>query len=403
MIHQKNCDLEWSQLWGNFGTQGGKGIAIDKLNNIYQTGYIMDGPFGNNDGLLIKYNSNGEQLWNTTWGTSFVDSGFDLGVDSKNYIYVVGTIDGQFGHNHKLILLKYNSFMDKLWNRTWDLMMDPRTPHIAIDLQDNIYVMTCAGDTQTDIVILKYNNNGNLLWERIWGGDESDGVHGFDMCIDSNNDIIIGGQTRSLIIGQSEGFIAKYQSSGNYLWNTSWGGPGIDGVRAIGIDTENNIYIAGYTDSFGTGSQNVFLAKCDDLGTPIWNKTWAGIGGATCRDLVLGLYGNIYLTGKTYDGSQELMFLLKYNRDGKLICEKTLGPQQLLMNEGWGITKDLLNNIYISGCREHYLGIMVVLLKYSMLRPDSVMIHSYDVFLLISVTFTITLIKIIKFIKKIRK
>ncbi|GAG79427.1 unnamed protein product, partial [marine sediment metagenome] len=236
-----------------------------------------------------------------------------------------------------------------------------------------------------------------------WGGSEDDGTHGIDICIDSYNDIIIGGCTRSLIIGQAEGFISKYDSSGNNLWNTTWGGPGIDGIRAIGVDKANNIFISGYTDSFGTGTQNVFLAKCDSQGSPIWNKTWAGIGGAISRDLVLGLYGNIYLTGKTYDGTQEFMFLLKYDKEGNLICDKTWGSSGLNMNEGWGITKDLVNNIYISGCIEHYVGYRVVLIKYSMNKPESNKIHSYDIFLLISVISTIITAKIIKNIKKIRK
>jgi len=50
--------------------------------------------------------------------------------------------------------------------------------------------------------------------------------------------------------GDSDGFVAKLNSSGILQWNTFIGGTSGDGISAISIDSSGNLYVAG--DSFST-------------------------------------------------------------------------------------------------------------------------------------------------------
>ena len=51
--------------------------------------------------------------------------------------------------------------------------------------------------------------------------------------------------------GDKDGFVARYDSSGNFIWAFKLGGPNDDITKSIAIDPVGNIYITGY---FGTGT-----------------------------------------------------------------------------------------------------------------------------------------------------
>ena len=62
------------------------------------------------DGILVKYNSFGEYQWNKTWGGDGEDYSIGMVHDSNNNIYLVGKIDmDPMNGNSDSILLKYNS------------------------------------------------------------------------------------------------------------------------------------------------------------------------------------------------------------------------------------------------------------------------------------------------------
>ncbi|MFX1497335.1 MAG: SBBP repeat-containing protein [Promethearchaeota archaeon] len=365
--------LNWYRLWDGGNTKGGKGLAVDSFGNIYQTGYTMNGPYGRNDGLIIKSNSLGVQQWNVTWGTVNDDGGFDVAIDSNNYIYIVGTIDGYLLAQEKIILLKYDSSGINYWNRTWSGLNRAQGRSIIIDSDDNIYLAGYAGDYPNEFVLIKYNNAGTKLWERIWGGAADEGRYGVDIAVDSQNNIYLAGYTTSFGAGSSDAVLIKYDNLGNELWNRTWGGVDIDGAESVTTDNEDNIYIGGYTDSFGGGSRKIFLTKYNNLGFQIWNNTLTDYPSGNCKDLISDPFNNIYLTGYCYDYIGESICFLKFDEHGSHIFNQTWGSSGSMITEAFGIAINSLYDIYISGYTDYYNGISdaFVLLKYSeTTRPE---------------------------------
>ena len=80
------------------------------------TGSTIEGNmnFGSNDIILIKYNSNGQDLWKKQIGSSGSEEGRDLVIDSSNNLFITGNtndqLDGQkhFGVND-IFVFKYDS------------------------------------------------------------------------------------------------------------------------------------------------------------------------------------------------------------------------------------------------------------------------------------------------------
>ena len=368
--------LDWYGLWDDTGFQWGMGLVVDSFKNIYQSGYTNFGPNGLNDGIIFKTDASGNQLWNQTWGTSNNDIGWDIAIDSNNYIYVVGSID----NGGQIILLKFDNSGSQIWNRTWNDLSNANGKSIAVDSEDNLYVLGDATGSAKDIVIIKYNSSGSKIWQDVWGGAQDDGTYAnqrSDLVLDSQNNLYVASSTWSYGATGGDALIMKYNSSGSRIWNKTFGGANYDVATGISVDKDNNIYIGGETTSFGPGAYgSAFVAKFDNLGNYLWNRSWAGPDNLMGRgfDLTSDPLGNVYLTGyiNIPGFDNELTFLLKYNNSGSLMLNKTWGTG-IDICEGYGIHVDSLYNIYISGFVNQYDGKSGVafLLKYKELTKPA--------------------------------
>lgn len=112
--------------------------------------------------------------------------------------------------------------------------------------------------------------------------------------------------------GIYDAFVAKFDYSGNLIWNTFVGSPGEDHGNGIALDGNGNIYIVGVSNySWGTpvdpitnGCSDIFAVKLNANGFLLWN-TFMGSEGNGCETgngIVVDWIGNAYVIG-TVNGS----------------------------------------------------------------------------------------------------
>ena len=222
--------LEWTKQLGTSGSDYASGVAIDSNNNVYITGYTngnLDGPnAGQSDVILAKYNSDGTLEWTKQLGTSSNDYANGVAIDSNNNVYITGSTTGSLGGANAAV----GSF---------------------------------------DAFLAKYNSNGDVVWTKQLGTTSSDQAYG--VAIDSNNNVYITGSTYGSLgganaaVGSVDAFLAKYNSDGTVEWTKQLGTSSYDQANGVAIDSNNNVYITGYTDGSldgsNAGSYDVFLAK----------------------------------------------------------------------------------------------------------------------------------------------
>ena len=293
----------WSIIIDSGYADGGNGIACDDLNNVYITGVVNVSSPSGSDVFIVKYNESGDQEWNKTWGGSEDDYGRDITIDSEGNVYVVGYTRSYSVKNESLLILKYNNTGDFKWNQTWDTMYSEVGDTIDYDILSNhLYI---AG-TQTigtfpnyasNAVILKYNTSLDREWVNYL--DFALNESGKGIKVDLSGNITITGEIENTPQDLEDVFLAKYNSSGNQLWNLTWN-VWTDDFRGndIDIDTENNIYVVGIIDTFGS---DVWLGIHSTNGTKLYNMTWGTISNEEGGNgIVLDSSNYIYITGESY-------------------------------------------------------------------------------------------------------
>ncbi len=312
----RSGDLQWDIIWGGSDYDIGYDITLDGSGNIYITGYTQGFGPGSNDMFIAKYDRTGNSLKNISWGGSDWNAGYGIVLDGLGNIYITGTIESNPGDYDVFIAIydsSYNSVKNITWGGSdWDLGYD-----IALDDLGNIYI---TGTTESygyvghDAFIAKYDSSYNSVKNITWGGVSSD--QGNDIVIDSSRNIYITGYTYSFGAGLKDAFIAKYDSSYNSVKNITWGGDSSnDEGYSIALDSSGNIFITGQSDYSVIGTGDAFIAKYDSSGNSLKNITWGGSEGDNGESIVLDSSGNIYMTGqRDYSGTDTGdAFIAKFN------------------------------------------------------------------------------------------
>jgi hypothetical protein len=296
---QKNAErsqLIWSTYYG--GTEGDeiKSITSDTDGNIYVSGNSLSTDLptnsnsfqqnnaGSSDIFISKFNATGEHVWSTYFG------GSNYEINSKI----------AFTHDNKIVVCGYSNSSDF-----------PTTSGVFQEANAGGY----------DVCIFKLDTNGALIWSTLFGGNG--GELGIDLVIDTNNNILVGGQSNSANFpstpgalqaipnGGNDAFIAKFDSNGQRIWATCYGGIGTEDIHAIACDKNNNIIFSGMSNSNdlaisptapqtnNNGFFDIYIVKLNSNGQFVWASYFGGtnyddIYGIGCDSL-----NHIYFSGRT--------------------------------------------------------------------------------------------------------
>ncbi|MFO8020729.1 MAG: hypothetical protein R6U96_19050 [Promethearchaeia archaeon] len=314
-------DYQWvyNTSWGGESLQM-LDMVIDDANNVYITGEI--GPNTNDkDAFLVKFNQNGQEVWNTTLDFDERDRSNGIALDASNNIYIVGSM-GTWYTEFDAFIAKYDNHGNHLWNLTWDGESNGNDygKDIALDASDNIYITGYSVSGDEDVFIAKFNNSGHSLWNTTWDTNTHD--NSFGIALDTSNNIYITGVVYTT---QTDLLLAKFDSNGNKQWNTTWdGGFGTDIGNRIALDDSNNIYVAG--NAYNGDDSDLLLAKFDNSGNQQWNQTWDGTSGTDeGYDLLIDDSNDVYIVGNTYGDGNYQAIIKKFDGSG---------------TEKWNITYD---------------------------------------------------------------
>ncbi|TKJ24167.1 MAG: hypothetical protein CEE43_00355 [Promethearchaeota archaeon Loki_b32] len=180
---------------------------------------------------------------------------------------------------------------------------------MVIDSSDNIIL---GGNTASygdgylgycDMCLVKYNSLGVLQWDMVW--ERAAGHYEFndDLVIDSSGNIF----TFIHDLNTNIPILAKFDNSGNEIWNRTYPGLGFFGVSEMEIDAFDNLYI---TDTFDY--RDFGFAKFNKYGDFLWSETWGTLDDEFCTSIALNSTDHVYLAGYRSFHSYGPMILVKF-------------------------------------------------------------------------------------------
>ena len=147
----------------------------------------------------------------------------------------------------------------------------------------------------------------------------------------------------------------------DFGWVQGGGGTNLDYGTAIAVDDGGNVYGTGFVTN-GPGNEDGFLNKWDASGNPVWANFVAGPAHDADHNIALDSTGNVYVSGaysetvefepgnsagdRTSEGLADI-FVIKYDGNGNFIWVKSIGGTS--SDGGYGITTDANGNVYVTG------------------------------------------------------
>ena len=158
------------------------GIKVDNIGNIYLSASSDNSqpPANLIDIALIKLDKSGDEVWNQTFGgTGVSERGTDLAFSPPDidgyYIYVVGMLESYVSNPLDAVLLKYDTNGNLLWNTTWNKGNDQG---IAISINHNgnpVIIGTLEYPAANwGTFVAEFDDSGSLLWNETWNDDNVD-------------------------------------------------------------------------------------------------------------------------------------------------------------------------------------------------------------------------------------
>ena len=336
------------------GQTGATGVAVDSDGNVYVTGYTTGGLDGNTlkgtqDLFLVKYSPAGNRFFTKQLGIAGGQTGATgVAVDSDGSVYVTGYTTGGLDGNtltgtQDLFLTKYSSAGNIFFTKQLGVAGGQTgATSVAVDSDGNVYITgyTTGGlDGNTlsgtqDLFLTKYSAAGNRFFTRQLGVEGAEtGATG--IAINSDGNVYVtgytaGGLNDNTLSGTLDLFLTKYSSAGNWFFTKQLGVEGAKtGATGVTIDSDGNVYIAGYTTggldgNTLTGTQDLFLTKYSSVGDGFFTSQLGVEGAETgATGIIIDSDGNVYITGyttggldgNTLTGTQDL-FLAKYTLAG---------------------------------------------------------------------------------------
>jgi hypothetical protein len=289
---------QWATYFGGSGAEQCFGVACDKTNNVYISGYTQSSTGiastgahqtvygGASDAFIAKFSSNGTFRWASYYGGSLLDYGQSVACDTNSNVYLTGYTRSTTG-------IATTGAYQTSWT--------------ALD----------------DAFLVKFDSAGVRQWGTYYGDIKLDRAYG--VCTDLRNNVYITGNTASLsgiaTMGSAQdtfsgglapdAFLAKFSSSGVRKWGTYYGGTAIDNGLAVCADGYGHIYLTGRTASTTgiattgawkdslDGASDAMLARFDTVGV----KEWATYFGGDADETGYGVYCNklskVFLGGQT--------------------------------------------------------------------------------------------------------
>ncbi|MCF7823264.1 MAG: DJ-1/PfpI family protein [Candidatus Marinimicrobia bacterium] len=246
-----------------------------------------------------------------------------LSVWEKNYGF-------QAGYEIKEVDFPYTSSAIHIEHADWAVSLGGEFGEggqTVVETADQSYVAVgytySGGSGKADILCAKFNHDGTLMWSKTVGSEGWD--YAYSVAEAKNGDLLITGS--STVPGKiRDVIIIRVSSGGDLIWSRIVGGDKVDVGRSVVEVDDGNIFVAGFTESYGSGEDDIFLIKLDSAGDTLFTKTYGGSGPETGDQILALRDGNYLIAGSSGSFTDNRdSYIIKIKSNGEVIWSRATG------------------------------------------------------------------------------
>jgi hypothetical protein len=338
---------QWSYRYGSTTSDAALGIAVDPNGNVYVCGEFRGTVnFGGvadlvsngvDDIFLVKFNTNGNWLWQRSAGGANADAAYSVAASSSAVVitgYFTGTIN--FGGTDLIsagsqdcFVARYTNLGTHVFSKGFGGTSSDQAHAVVLDSGGNAIITGYFANTinfggsnlvsagGVDIFLAKFNSTGTHVWSSRFGSTSTE--QGEGLAVDASNNVILTGLFSgtinfggaNLVPVSQDAFLAKFNSSAVHQWSQRMGGTGLDRGDNLAVDSDGNILLGGNftsTANFGgnnlvsAGGTDIALARYNSSGVHQWSDSYGGSGNDAPGGIAADATGAAVFTGMFIGG-----------------------------------------------------------------------------------------------------
>ncbi|MBP8132456.1 MAG: PKD domain-containing protein [Candidatus Hydrogenedentes bacterium] len=214
-----------------------------------------------------------------------------------------------------------------LWSRTFGGAGDDFANACTV-LTDGGFVLAggkTTGEGDLDLYVVRTDSSGNRVWDRTYGGEADDAAGA--LTATSDGGLFIAGTTQAEAGANPDLLLVRTDPEGGVVWSRVIGGDGLEQVNAAIETAGGGFALAGATTTDSMGARDALLLWIDASGSDFWTRTFGGTLDDTFRDLLQTENGGYLLTGGSGSFGEGLVdaYVVATDAAGGEIWSRTYG------------------------------------------------------------------------------
>lgn len=200
---------------------------------------------------------------------------------------------------------------------------------------DYLVVGGTEGGAGDDAWVVAVEPDGSVAWQRAYGGSGYETA--YDVKETADGGFVVAGLTESFSNGGQDMWVFKLDAMGEVEWEKSYGGAGEEQAWSVDETGDGGYVIAGGTTSYGAGGSDLLVIRLDASGDIVWQKALGGAdddapGGEYSEHVARAFVdadGNIVASTVTlsFGAGDSDIWVVKLNPDGEVLWEFAYGDE----------------------------------------------------------------------------
>jgi hypothetical protein len=333
IIWEKSFDILGSSvLYDICPTQDGGFAAVGTVTTSH-TEYVTD----TSEILIVRTDTDGNELWHRNYRGPGFSQGSGIAPTADGGFIVVGNGMHLQSENPALLLLKIDQNGEVEWTQSFGRNGTYVGTSVA-QTRDGGYIacgwMTSGLGFDPDLYLLRTSSSGEMIWETRAGGEKMDEGNAVIELSDSSG-FVAAGWTDSRGAGSGDLYLVGTDNDGKVLWEQTYGDTGYDVGEDVKEIPGEGFVIAGEISlpidrvhpEMSLHKESMYIVRTDTAG----NQVWAQQLGSTrenciAHSVALAPDGGFILAGQIDRGENGWdNYMVRADDNGLPVWERTWG------------------------------------------------------------------------------